>query len=194
MSRIAIVQGHPDPVGGHFCHALADAYANGAAWGELEVRRIEVAQLDFPLLENREDYETGNTPKALRKAEADLLWANHFVILYPLWLGSMPAKLKAFLEQVLRPGIAYEKLVSGQRWTKLLQGKSARIIVTMGMPAPIYQWYFGAHGLKNLERNILGFVGVKPIKTTLIGMVEGLSDAKRSNWIHKVERLGAHGR
>jgi hypothetical protein len=28
MSRlVAIIQGHPDPVGNRFCHALADAYA-----------------------------------------------------------------------------------------------------------------------------------------------------------------------
>ena len=31
VRRIAIVQGHPDPAGKHLCHALADAYADGAA-------------------------------------------------------------------------------------------------------------------------------------------------------------------
>ena len=68
------------------------------------------------------------------------------------------AKLKGFLEQVFRPDVAYGKSESGQTWTKLLKGKSARIIVTMGMPAPVYRWYFGAHGLKNLERNMMRFV------------------------------------
>ena len=28
--QIAIIQGHPDPAGAHLCHALADAYAEGA--------------------------------------------------------------------------------------------------------------------------------------------------------------------
>ena len=27
--RIAIIQGHPDPGGGHLCHTLADGYAEG---------------------------------------------------------------------------------------------------------------------------------------------------------------------
>ena len=31
--RIAIIQGHPDPGGGHFGHALADAYARTATQG-----------------------------------------------------------------------------------------------------------------------------------------------------------------
>jgi putative NADPH-quinone reductase len=193
MSHITIVQGHPDPQGGHFCHALAEAYAEGARQGGHEARRIEVAKLKFPLLENQNDYENGHTPETLLDAQSDLLWADHFVIVYPLWLGTMPAKLKGFMEQAFRPQFAYEKSPSGQMWKKLLKGKSARIVVTMGMPAPIYRWYFGAHGLKNLERNILGFIGVKPIRATLIGMVEGIGDDKRKAWIEKLRRLGTGG-
>lgn len=48
--RITIIQGHPDPAGNRFCHALADAYAAGAEAAQREVRRIEVSNLDFPLV------------------------------------------------------------------------------------------------------------------------------------------------
>jgi putative NADPH-quinone reductase len=59
----------------------------------------------------------------------------------------MPALLKAFIEQVMRPGIALEYREHG--FPKgLLAGRSARIIVTMGMPALIYRWYFRAHGAR----------------------------------------------
>ena len=61
-------------------------------------------------------------------------------------------------------------------WKRLLTGKTARIVVTMGMPAFVYRWYFGGHSLKSLERNILRFVGIRPVRESLIGMVEG-SDA-----------------
>ena len=193
MSQITIVQGHPDPRGDRYCHALAEAYVDGANGNRHQTRRVEIAKLEFPLLESQDDYESGNTPPALLEAQSNLLWADHYVIVYPLWLGTMPAKLKGFLEQVFRPDIAYEKSESGQAWTKLLKGKSARIIVTMGMPAPVYRWYFGAHGLKNLERNILGFVGVKPIRSTLIGMVEGMSQEKRQRWLGNVKALGSRG-
>jgi hypothetical protein len=33
MARIVIIQGHPDPRGGHYCHALAEAYGAGAREG-----------------------------------------------------------------------------------------------------------------------------------------------------------------
>ncbi|NNC65231.1 MAG: flavodoxin family protein, partial [Gammaproteobacteria bacterium] len=71
-----------------------------------------------------------------------------------------------------------------------LRGKSARVIVTMGMPAFLYRWYFGAHGLKNLEQSILGFVGIKPVRATLIGRIENIGAGKRQRWLRKVEALG----
>lgn len=51
--RIALIQAHPDAAGGHLCHALAQAYADGAARAGHEVRVIDVAHLDFPLLRSR---------------------------------------------------------------------------------------------------------------------------------------------
>ena len=78
-------------------------------------------------------------------------------------------------------------------WTKLLSGRSARVIVTMGMPALVYRWYFGAHGLKSLERSVLRFVGIRPIRETLIGMIGSLSEAKRRAWLDKLRALGRDG-
>ena len=43
---------------------------------------------------------------------------------------------------------------------KVLSDRSARVVVMMGMPAVINRWYFRAHSIKSLERNILGFVGM----------------------------------
>ena len=43
MTRIVLIQGHPDPAGGYYGHALADAYVAGAAAGGHEVRRVEIA-------------------------------------------------------------------------------------------------------------------------------------------------------
>jgi putative NADPH-quinone reductase len=77
---------------------------------------------------------------------------------------------------------------------KGLTGKSARIVVTMGMPALVYRWYFGAHSLKSLERNVLRFAGLKPIRESLVGMVEGISPAKRQSWLDLLRELGAAAR
>ena len=46
--RIALIQGHPDPFSRHYCHALAEAYMNGARAGGHTVDLMEVARLEFP--------------------------------------------------------------------------------------------------------------------------------------------------
>jgi putative NADPH-quinone reductase len=113
------------------------------------------------------------------------------VLFFPLWLGDMPALLKGFLEQVARPGFAFQAEGDNPYAKKGLKGRSARVVVTMGMPALLYRWYFRAHSVKSLERNILGFVGISPVNETLIGMVDKLGDAGVQKWAEKLRRLGA---
>jgi putative NADPH-quinone reductase len=182
-SRILVIQGHPDPAGGHFGHALAGAYEDAACEAGHEVRLITVARLALPLLKNTKEWE-GEPPRAVREAQATIAWAEHLVIFYPLWLGDMPAVLKGFLEQVMRPGFAVGKGTKG-----LLKGRSARIVVTMGMPAFFYKLYFRAHSLKSLKRNILGFCGIAPVRSTVIGMIEGRNET-REDWLTKLAVLG----
>jgi putative NADPH-quinone reductase len=189
MSRLTMIQGHPDPSGNRLCHALADAYAEGAAAGGHEVIRIEVARLDFPILRTREEFETGYLPESLVDAQRAIVSAEHLLMIFPLWHGTMPALLKAFIEQVMRPGVALEYRKHG--FPKgLLAGRSARLVVTMGMPALIYRWYFRAHGVRGLERSVLRFAGVKPVRETLLGMVDAASAAKRGKWLDRMKDYG----
>jgi len=191
--RIALIQSHPDPAGGHLCHALAQAYADAARKACHEVRTIDVARLDFPLLRSPKDWTDGKVPASLRPAQDCIRWAEHLVFFFPLWLGDMPALLKGFLEQIARRGFAFEPEEGNPLGRKLLTGRSARVVVTMGMPALVYRWYFRAHSVKALERNILGFVGIGPIHETLIGGVDGLGDAGVQRWQDKLAALGRRG-
>lgn len=185
-TNILIIDGHPDPDRGRFVHALADAYAAGAAATGHDVRRIELATLDFPLLRSRTDWTDGEPAAAILRAQRDIEWANHLVFLYPLWLGDMPALLKGFLEQVARPGFA---LAEGRMPKPLLTGRSARLVVTMGMPAFFYRFYYGAHSVKSFERNILKLAGIKPVEHMLIGNVEGDAET-RERWLDTMLNLG----
>jgi hypothetical protein len=64
----------------------------------------------------------------------------------------------------------------------------------MGMPAWLYRWYFLAHSLKSLERNILRFSGINPVRETLIGGVEAGGPSARTRWIEVVRALGRAGK
>ncbi len=186
--RIVLIQGHPDAGASHLCHALASSYAAGAKEAGHDLRETEVAALDFPLLRSQQDFETGHLPASLQQAQDDILWAEHIVIVFPLWAGDMPALLKGFLEQIYRPG--FTGASASHFAEKRLKGRSARVVVTMGMPALVYRWYFRAHSLKSLERNILGMVGIAPVHETLIGMTGALQPLDAAKWLAKLKRLG----
>lgn len=189
--RILLIQGHPDPAGGHLCHALAQAYADGAAEAGHKLRRIEVAQLDFPLLRSAEAWEHGELPAMLQPAQDDIEWAQHLVLFFPLWMGDMPALLKGFLEQVARPGFAFKRGRDDKGFGKKgLSGRSARVVATMGMPAMVYRYYFRAHAVRALERNVLGFVGIAPVHETLVGMVDKLDAPAVRKWLDKLSAMG----
>jgi putative NADPH-quinone reductase len=189
--RIAIIQGHPDPGGNRLLHAMADAYAASALAAGHQVRRIEIANLDFPLLRTQSEFEAGALPPVLEPARDDMRWAEHWVFLFPLWHGTMPALLKGFLEQIFRPGFAMEYREKGFP-KRLLAGRSARIIVTMGMPVLLYRWYFGAYGVRSFERSMLSFAGIKPIRESFFGLTFA-DEKKRSRWIEDIRSHGTRG-
>lgn len=58
----------------------------------------------------------------------------------------------------------------------------------MGMPAFFYRLYFRAHSLRSLRRNILYFVGIKPVRDTVIGSIE--SAASREKGLEVMRALG----
>jgi putative NADPH-quinone reductase len=191
--RITLIQGHPDPRGGHFGHALADAYATYAADASHELRTIEVARLEFPLLRSAEEWKNRAAPPSIRQAQEAIAWAEHVVIFFPLWLGDMPALVKGFLEQTLRPGFALGEAAAGRLPKKLLKGRSARIVVTMGMPAFFYRVYYRSHSVLSLKRNILESCGLSPVRTSLVGMVEGAKLGARELWLAKMATFGRAG-
>lgn len=186
---VAILQGHPDPAGHHLCHGLADAYAEGAISSGHHVIRIEIAGIDFPLLRTQGEFEAGPLPASLEASKDAVLSADHIVLVFPLWLGTMPAVVKAFLEQVMRPGIGFVYEKNGIK--KLLGGRSAHIVVTMGMPAWAYRAFYFSHGIRALKRNIFNFVGISPVRTTMFGMVQSVSDDTVAQW---TETMRGNGR
>lgn len=194
MKRILIINGHPDAGHPHFCDALADAYADGAEAAGHSVRRLAPGSLDFPMLTSQQEWEHGSLPPVLQSAQDTIGWAQHLVLIFPLWLGDMPALLKGFLEQVARPGFAFGEQGKNPFGRKGLSGRSAHVVVTMGMPALVYRWYFRAHSVKSLERNILKFVGIDPVQRTLIGSVAALSPAEAAHWLEKMRALGRQAR
>lgn len=188
--KILIIDGHPDPKGPHFVHELADYYRQGAREGGHSVRLLRVGELRFPLLRNHRAYLAGKVPESIRSAQKSIAWADHIVVLYPMWLGTVPAKLKGFLEQVMRPGFAFAERGPGQRPDRLLAGRTARIVVTRGMPELFDAVDRSPRSIRSVASDVLGLCGIRPVRTMVIGGADTLTTHARDKVRFDMRRLG----
>lgn len=192
MTNIVLIQGHPDPAGDHLCHAIADAYTSAAQNNGHSVTALSVAAQDVPMIRSAKEWDNEDLPAFVIQSQAALETADHVVLIYPLWLGDMPAVVKAWFEQVLRKSFVFQS--DGRSFQGKLNGKSARVMVTMGMPGLAYRWFFMAHSLRSLKRNILKFCGLKPVRWTVFGNVEDASGRAQQNALRTARKLGANAR
>lgn len=186
--RILIIQGHPDPKS--YNRALHAAYKLGAESAGAEVQEIFVGDLDFnPNLRHGYRARTELEP-CLLEAQAKIKWAEHIVLIYPVWWGAVPAVLKGFFDRTLLPGFAFKKREGSLFWDMLLKGRSARIISTLDQPAWFYKIVNGAPTDKAVKRMTLEFCGISPVRITNIGPLRLSTDQYRTKWLKRIEELG----
>lgn len=186
---VCIIQGHPHAVANHLCHAIADSYAEGAAFKGAQVQRVDIATIDPAVFRDPAEFATA-PPDNILAAQKAIAAADHIVVVFPLWLGTMPAMVKAFFEQICRNGFAIQN-EKGSSWPRqMLKGKTARVIVTMGMPSLAFRLMFGGHGVRCLSKSILGMAGIKPVRETLIGGVGDLKPTTSAKLLKRVRALG----
>lgn len=189
MKHILVIMGHP--VKDTFTDCLKDQYILSARATGAEVREIILRDMQFEI-NFREGYRND------RELEPDLVhaqelirWADHLVFVYPNWWSTYPALLKGFIDRTFLPGFAFKYRSGHAIPTKLLLGKTARLVVTMDSPPWYYHLFKFAPGHHAMRLGLLHFCGIKPVWITSIGSVRGSSDKQRNRWIRKMERIGA---
>lgn len=188
MAVITIIVGHPQRV--TYCEALAEAYRRGAESAGHKVHLFKLAEMSFePILRGGYREEQPLEPD-LQAAYDSLAASDHWVLIFPLWCGDMPAILKGFIERILQPDLIKRQGTENAMNWRIFEKKSARIIMTMAMPVSIYRFWYGPHALKLLKNNILNFIGIKPVRETLLGMIADSSDDKRDRWLKQAETMG----
>lgn len=190
--KILVLDGHPDEES--YTNALSNAYAKGAESAGHEVQRLKVRELEFnPNLafgyRKRMELEPD-----LIEAQEKLKWAEHVVLLFPVWWGSMPALLKGFFDRTFLPGFAFQKRENSLWWDRLLTHKTGHIVSAMDQPAWYYNWVYGKPSFNAVKKLTFHFVGIKKVKTTAIGPVKNSTDKFRANWLKRVEEFGKKGK
>ena len=188
MTNIAVILGHPDTAS--LCASIARAYADGAREGGAAVREINLGELKFDPVLWHGYAEIQPLEPDLVAAQETIRWADVLVFAYPNWWGTIPALLKGFFDRTFLPGFAFSYRENSRFWDRLLAGRSGRLLVTMDSPGWYYRWVVRQPGHQMMRRSILGFSGVKPVRTSRFGTVRGSADAARTGWIDRARTLG----
>lgn len=188
--HILIIDGHPDNAPMRYCHALAQAYLAGAVENGREARLAVISEMDFPWIRTASHFSMPAQDADIKAAQNDLAWAEHVVVIFPLWLGTMPSLLRAFLEQVVRGGFGTCSNLRG--WKQRLRGKSARMIVTCDALAGF------AHHLdfrsRGLTSPLFDFVGISPVRWTVLDRVNTCGSPAQNRRLARIHDLGRRGR
>jgi putative NADPH-quinone reductase len=189
MKKVLIINGHPNK--DSFCSALVKSYAKGCLRSGNEVIILNLNELKFDLNLNSGFKSEQELETDLKLAQQHIHWAQHIVVVHPVWWGSVPALLKGFFDRTLLPGFAFKYKKDSPMWDKLLVGKTGHLIYTTDTPLFIYNWFFGAPSVNIVKKRVLQFCGIDPVKVTGIGPIRNSTEPFRTNWLTKLEAQGA---
>jgi NAD(P)H dehydrogenase (quinone) len=185
--RVLILAANPKK--NSFTRHLAEEYARSAE-EKNEVRLLRIADMDFSLDLSAGYEETHFMEDSLKSFQASLEWCEHLVIFTPIWWGALPAKFKGLIDRTFLPGFAFQYEKDKLIPKKLLQGKTARIVMTMDTPPWYYLLIQGAPAIKQLKTTTLKFVGFNSVKSKMIGPIISSTEESRLKWVSEVSKLG----
>lgn len=185
MSDVLVVLGHPSKKS--YCVELANEYIRAMREEGVEADLLLLSELDFdPIL--HQGYTTPQPLEAdLIRAQEAIKRARHVVWVYPMWWVGSPALLKGFIDRTFLPGWAFsygEKAIP----TKLLEGRSARIILTMDSPHWWYRFNYRSAATHSFRRGTLLFSGFHPVKTTNLYHIKDSTPVQRQAQLKRVRR------
>ncbi|CAH0525781.1 NAD(P)H-dependent oxidoreductase [Vibrio hippocampi] len=188
MKKVLVINANPKRES--FCRSLANSYALSAAL-EHEVKQLHISEMSFAIsLDHGFDDTIALEPDLLRFQEL-ILWAEHIVIVTPVWWGSLPAKFKGLVDRVFLPNFAF-KYVKGKSFPeKLLSGRTSELMITLDTPPFWYKYFNGNVIYKHVKNTILDFSGIKNRSATYFGPIASSSAKTRAFWLNKASKLAS---
>lgn len=190
--RIYLLMAHPDRHS--FNNAIADTYQAAALAAGHQLQRQDLATLHFdPNLHQGYKAEQTLEPDLVQAQEL-IAWCERWVIVYPLWWGSVPALLKGFFDRTLLPGQAFRPHERDPMWDKLLTGRSGQLFVTSDAPRAWTWWAYHNSDVRMVKHAVLQFCGIKPVRVTRFAEIGNSTEAQREAWLEQVRTMAARAR
>lgn len=195
--KTLIVYNHPHE--GSFCSAIRDSVKEGLHKGGHECKIINLDKDGFDPVMREKDLkafvQAGRIgeeglddvdPIVLRYMKK-LRWAEHIVMIFPVWWMTMPAMTKGFVDKVIFPGVVYR--MEGGKLVSMLSGlRQVTVITTMNTPSDVYKDIFGNSLESSLIKGTFNQIGIHDIHWISLNMVKQVGDEKRWLWLDEIEK------
>lgn len=135
-----------------------------------EVRVLDLENMKFDPILKGFDIEQ-ELEDDLVYSQESILWADHIVIIFPIWWSTYPAILKGFIDRVFLPGFAFKYLDNIPTIEKMLKGRTSELFITADSPNFYRRFILGDPAVKALKRDTLEFCGIKVKKVHRIGSI-----------------------
>ena len=193
--RTLIVLTHPAPES--LCHALKEAVVAGLGGVDpAAVRVLDLYEerrrgfdpvLEFGSVDGRRRRDMKDDP-AMEAHRQALLWAEHLVLVHPLWWGRAPALFEGWLDRLLASGFAYTNRGTSSVPVPLLTGKQATVIFTADASGWIDRLYYQRQYQRRIGRFVLALCGFRNIRFLPVYGVKRRQSGELSRAVDRVRR------
>lgn len=186
------------PYGGSFCGAIMAAVEDGLKVSGQHFMTINLDQDDFDPVMRTKDLlafsGAGRIGEPALKGVDDLVmeykskmeWAEHMVMIFPIWWMTMPAMTKGFIDKVIFPAIAYN--MDKGRLVSRLQLKKVTVITTMNTPADIYEKTFHNAIEGCLVNGTFRQIGIEDVEWISLNEVKQATQEQRTAWLEDIRK------
>lgn len=192
--RILVTNGHPAEKS--LSKLITQTYAEAAQAAGHDVRIMHLDTMTFDPDHGFAGYAQHKPLEpALKSFRQNIEWANHIVLITPMWWGGLPAKLKGLIDRTFLPGWAFDT----SRRTKvgmpapLLSGRTGRAIVTSDTPNLFFGLLYRKALLRQIKGQIFHFVGIKPARITHFAPASKADADQIASWMDVIRTLGRQG-
>ncbi len=117
-----------------FCKSIFDNAVDSLSSAQNQIKTLEFSENDFdPDLtfgyKKRKELEP-----TLEQFINNYIWCDKLLIIYPIWWGQPPAKLKGLIDRAVLPGVLVTKNSKTSMLTPLYSGKKVETICLMHAP------------------------------------------------------------
>jgi putative NADPH-quinone reductase len=192
--KTLIVFNHPHE--GSYCTSILHAVEKGLKAGGHPCRIINLDKDGFdPVMRSKDlkafamagkdmDDALLEVDPLVMKYKENLEWAEHLVMIFPIWWMTSPAMTKGFIDKVIFPAVAYN-MVKG-RLVSRLPVRKVTVITTMNTPSDIYKEMFDNSIEGSMIKGTFRQIGIEDVGWISLNGVKQAGQEQRIEWLIQV--------